>query len=457
MLPPIPHGRDVVGLAWTGEGMFGGRSTGFRAAAGRAPNPAFLPMLLGLTLSASAACAEPAFSTSSLTDWTTLTGDWDGRRSEWALRGIELGIEHYGDMFAVADGGAERETHYSGLVEVGAEFDLETLRGWSATRAFILAIGTFGQDPADGAGSIHAPSNLANEPTGKLLEAWVEHEFRDGTLAVLAGLYGADSEFDVKETAGVFMNGGFGTGLDLSETGLNGPCVYPSTCLGVRVLYQPEASRYVQVALLDGVAGDPEQPHGTQIELSRDDGVLALGEAGVQQGMDEGRFLRAAFGAWYYTTEFDRLRQGDDDFGSRSSDGTQGFYALLEGDLYHESGSLLQGLSGFLRIGLADDAVNPIDRYAAAGLVYTGLFPGREEDVVGLGVSAARNGDDFKQAQSAAGTPVADAEVAYELSYWMPLLPWLTVQLDAQLISNPSTDPALDDALLFGLRYQVTF
>jgi len=39
----------------------------------------------------------------------------------------------------------------------------------------------------------------------------------------------------------------------------------------------------------------------------------------------------------------------------------------------------------------------------------------------------------------------------------MPLLPWLSLQLDVQLILDPSTDPALDDALLFGLRYQVTF
>ena len=132
-------------------------------------------------------------------------------------------------------------------------------------------------------------------------------------------------------------------------------------------------------------------------------------------------------------------------------------YALLEGDLYREPGQYLQGLSGFLRVGVADETVNPIGSYAGAGLVYTGLFPGRAEDVLGLGVSAAFNGDDFKAAQAQAGTPVEDVETVVELTYWMPLLPWFSLQLDAQYISNPATDPALDDAVLLGLRYQVIF
>ena len=393
----------------------------------------------------------------SLATRAALSGNWGGLRTDWALRGIDIGIAHTGDLLAVVEGGAANETYYAGLLDVGIDLDLEALLGWPSTRAFVLGIGTFGRDPGDGAGSVHAPSNLANIPTGKVLEAWLERDFLDGRLAVLGGLYGVDSEFDVKETAGVFMNGGFGTGLDLSETGLNGPCVYPTTCLGIRARYQPDETRYIQFAVLDGVAGDPEQPHGTQIRLRSDDGLFVIGEAGFQRGAGEGRFLRGAVGAWRYTADFERLAQPDVVLTPLQASGTQGFYALLEGDLYREPGQYLQGLSGFLRLGIADETVNPIGSYAGAGLVYTGLFPGRAEDVLGLGVSAACNGDDFKDAQAQAGTPVEDVETVVELTYWMPLLPWLSLQLDAQYISNPATDPALDDAVLLGLRYQVIF
>lgn len=386
-----------------------------------------------------------------------LTGDWNGLRSAWAGRGIEIDLAHTGDVMAVTDGGKTRSAYYSGLVEAGIAIDAAQLFGWHGTQIFVLGIGTFGRDPGDGAGSLHAPSNLANTDTAKFLEAWIERSFFDDRLAVLGGLYAADAEFDVKETAGVFMNGGFGTGLDLSETGLNGPCVYPTSCIGLRARFQATDAHYVQLALLDGVAGDPDDPRGTQIRLGGDDGLLFLGETGFRRDVDDGRFLRAALGAWHYTTDFDDLVDTDAQGEPRTRRGSQGIYGLVEGALFTEPGQQTQGLSGFLRLGLADEDVNQVGYYAGGGLVYTGLFPGRDEDVLGLGVSAAFNGDSFEAAQAAAGTPVDSHETAFELTYWIPVLPWLSVQLDAQLIKNPSTDPALDDATLIGLRYQLTF
>lgn len=403
------------------------------------------------------ASAEVLPAAEALASRNALTGDWDGRRAAWAERGVVIGIDHFGDLTTVVDGGEERGSYYAGLVEVGLEFDLATVLGWPDTRALVLGVGTFGRDPGDGAGSIHAPSNLANVPTGTLLEAWLERDFFSGRLALLGGLYAVDSEFDVKESAGVFMNGGFGSGLELSETGLNGPCVYPATCLGVRARYQPDDAGYVQFAVLDGGAGDADQPRGLQIDLDGDDGLFVIGETGFQRSAEAGRFLRAALGAWHYTTEFEDITQPGAPAPMRTSDGTYGVYALLEGSLYGEPGRAVQGLSGFMRIGFADQTVNPIGRYAGAGLVYTGLLPARDEDVLGLGVSAGFLGRDFRDARARAGTPVQSRELVLELTYWMPVLPWFNLQLDAQYISNPAADPALANATLFGLRYQITF
>jgi porin len=420
-------------------------------------------LLLAWTLGVGAACWMPGTQAQSpatdiaLSERLKLTGDWNGLRTDWADRGVEINLAHTGDVMAVTGGGAARSTYFSGLVEAGLSIDAERLFGWPRTQVFVLGIGTFGRDPADGTGSLHAPSNLANIDTAKLLEAWVERYFFDERLAILGGLYAADAEFDVKETAGVFINGGFGTGLDLSETGLNGPCVYPTTCLGLRARFQPTDTHYAQLAILDGVAGDPDSPRGTQIRLSGDDGLLILGEAGFQQGADEGRFLRAALGAWHYTTDFDDLLKTDAQGDPRRRQGTQGIYGLLEGSLFSEPGQLTQGLSGFLRLGMADEDVNQVRYYAGGGLVYTGLFPSRDEDVLGLGVSAAFNGDRFEAAQESAGAPVDSHELAVELTYWVPVLPWFSVQFDAQYIKNPSTDPMLGNASLVGLRYHVIF
>ncbi len=387
-----------------------------------------------------------------------LTGDWGGARSGFEERGIEPGIVITQDVMRVARGGIERRTVAPGLVEPTIAFDLDRLAGLEGTTAFVRGIGTYGRDPGEAAGSLNAPSNLANElSTFKLIEAWVERAFFDERLSLRVGLYSADAEFDVKETAGVFMNGGFGTGVDLSQSGVGGPCAFPTSCVGARLRLQATPAHYVQLALLDGVAGDPDKARGTQIRLARDEGALVLAEAGWQQGADVGRFVRWAVGAWHYTSRFDDVSAVDGDGNPLRRRGNQGLYALLEGELYREPGQVTQGLSGFVRIGVADRRVNPVDQYASAGLAYTGLIPGRDEDVTGIGVSVPIVGSRYRDAMRAAGTPVAAHEAAFELAHRMQLLPWLSLQLDAQYITHPGADPTLAAARLLGLRCQVTF
>ena len=48
-------------------------------------------------------------------------------------------------------------------------------------------------------------------------------------------------------------------------------------------------------------------------------------------------------------------------------------------------------------------------------------------------------------------------EVLVGLTQLLPLTPWASVQLDAQYIGNPGTDPTVDDALVIGLRFQIKF
>ena len=239
-------------------------------------------------------------------------------------------------------------------------------------------------------------------------------------LAILFGLYAVDTEFDVKETAGVFMNGGFGASLDLSETGVNGPCIFPVSCLGVRVRWQPTPAYYVQAALLDGVAGNPQDPRGTPIRLAADDGALIVTESGRR---GEGRFVKAALGGWVYTATFEDVVDVDTRGNPRRRHGTYGVYGLLEGELFREAAQSTQGLSAFIRVGFADPNVNQIGSYAGGGLVYTGLIPGRGEDVTGFGVSVGINGQPFKDVQRRAGSLVDAQEAALEWTYRLQLFP----------------------------------
>ena len=106
-----------------------------------------------------------------------------------------------------------------------------------------------------------------------------------------------------------------------------------------------------------------------------------------------------------------------------------------------------QGLGTYFQFAWAPSDRNEIERYYGAGLVYTGLIPGRDEDVIGLGVASAHLSRRLRPLEG------KTQETAIELFYKAPLLPWLTVQPDVQYILNPGGDGK--DALAVGVRFEI--
>ncbi len=385
-----------------------------------------------------------------------LTGDWGGRRRALAQAGIEIGLGNTGDVFFIRQGDTEKAT-YTNLFSADFSFDMDKLANIAGGSAYLWVVDTRGDNPADVIGSIHAPSNIAAADAFRLLEAWYEQSAYDDRLGVLAGFYAVDSEFDAKQTTSVFIAGSFGTGLALSESGLNGPSIFPVTSFGTRIRYDFSDDVKVRLALLDGVPGDPDDPKATGVlDFSSDQGVFAIGEVDWEI-RSESSFRRVVVGAWHYTSTFDDVLDTAPDGSPVQRKGSGGFYGFIEGMLVPEPGSPGQGLAGIVRVGVADDDVNQVVGYYGAGLVYRGLFPRRDHDSIGIGFSTAVNGDKYKQAQVLAGQPVSDSETELVLVYAASVSRWLQLQPTIEYIIDPGTDPSADNALLLGLRVGVLF
>lgn len=162
-----------------------------------------------------------------------------------------------------------------------------------------------------------------------------------------------------------------------------------------------------------------------------------------------------AIGGWGYTTDLNDLSEMNRDGNPIKRDGTYGLYGLIEQVLYHEKEHLEQGLTLFVRAGVADPRVNRFSQYYSGGLTYKGLVPGRDFDWMGVGVAAARHGSHFQRAQRKAGQSVDDAEIALEFTYAMSVLPKMVIQPDVQYIINPDTNPTVRNALVLGVRVQL--
>lgn len=409
---------------------------------------ALFSLALPLGLNAPAAQAEDA--TSGYWQQETLTGDWNGLRSQWEAQGILLETFYTVEAWRNTRGGIDRATATLDNLDITLTVDADHLLGWKDGIFFFYALGNHGGSPSEHVGDMQGISNIDAPDTVKLYEAWYEQRFgANGERSLLFGLYDLNSEFDVIPSGGLFINSSHGIGPDFSQSGENGPSIFPTTSLALRFSTEVGEQGYFLAGVWDGVAGNPNDAHGTHILLGADDGLLMVAEAGlILPGSledDERPDTKLAFGHWRYSGEFADVL---DDTVQRK--GNQGSYVLGEYAVSREAGDPRQGLSIFVRFGVANDAINPIARYQSLGMVYTGLLAGRDGDQLGLAIARAENGNKYR---AASGLEASETNV--ELSYRAPVLPWLVVQPDIQYVVNPGTNPARDNALVVGMRVEV--
>lgn len=292
-------------------------------------------------------------------------------------------------------------------------------------------------------GDAQVVSNIDAEQAVRVYEFWYQQQLNED-VSLRFGLYDLNSEFDAIETAGLFVNSSHGIGAEYAQSGRAGPSIFPVTSIAARFDMAIDESSTLRYAILDGVPGDPNDPSKTKIDLGGNDGVLHALE--YNYVTDSG--ARLGIGAWLYSAEFDRIEATVD---NRRDDGNSGLYGFIDARLFdNDAGATV---SGFLRYGIANDEFNAFDSYLGAGLVATGLVPARPDDRFGIALASARVGDPFERA---VGGGVDSRETSIELTYSTQVTDWLRIQPDIQFVINPGVNPSLKNALVLGLRFELT-
>jgi porin len=290
---------------------------------------------------------------------------------------------------------------------------------------------------AQGVSNLEAPAGL------RLANAWAAKDF-DGLGGIKAGVVDLNTEFDVQATALLFLNAAFGVGPDFAQSGPNGPSIFPSTGLGLVGWWLPGGHWTLKAGLFEGAPGDAAHPGRTRFSYSEDEGALLVFEARNHLKPD---FVIGA-GSWRYTASFDAI----DPSAGRIA-GNAGFYAIADSFLYAASED--EKLSGWARIGFADDRINVLDSAIGFGLVYAGPL-GRQADQAGISVARARFGVPAQKAALAEGVFLGAAETTIEATYSLSLNSHLTIQPDFQYVIAPGGYPLLEDAIVIGSRLTLT-
>ncbi len=374
---------------------------------------------------------------------SAMTQSFNGTKEALANMGIAATLDYKADFMSNVAGGVKRRGEFLDNTDLKVTFDGEKLYNVKGSKIFLYAINNNGGRPNDAAGTVQGVDNIeVSARTAKLYEAWIEQNFMDDQFSLRTGLYDLNSEFYVTDSSGLFINSTFGIGTEIAQTGVNGPSIFPTTSFGGRFKWQPDEKTYVQVAVLDGVAGDPHNPQGTHVQFNDRDGVLGIAEA--SHTFD---FARFAVGAWEYSERSDDLTEVDAS-GNPVKSRNNGFYVMSEKEICPKT-------TAFVRFGMADQDLNQTDYSWATGVTVDKIVPGRDNSQLGFAVTGAHNSDKYMTSQSAGGTPADNMETGFELTYSDNLLPWLRIQPDIQYTINPGTNPDLDDSWMIGVRFEV--
>jgi porin len=384
---------------------------------------------------------EGPFATDALTNGLPPSGEPPRRdfafSDFFASRDTDCGIRidpiYWGECFTNARGGIATAgaTQYLGLLDLWLTIDFERLRIPVWGNFQILAENSHGRGlTQDFVGDSMVLSNI--DPLGNITqvgEYWWEVGVLDEAVTFRLGKQDVNREFYFLDAAGEFVQSGF----TLSPNAYLPS--YPHQTMAAVALVQLEPSLQLKVGVWDTLADRGSWGFSSQ------DTVLVTGELEYAYTLlDASLPGRITVGALYLTAS---------EFLGEESGGGHGYELQFEQTIFRERDSDtedpqgLQVFAAFYPQFQADPVlVDEIGDSFAAGMVYTGLLPGRDQDAIGAG---------FVSAELFQGG--TNRETAVEVFYWAVVTDRVCIQPDLQYIVTPSG--IYPDALVAGVRLQV--
>jgi len=431
-----------------------------------------------------------------------LTGDLQGMRSKLLKKGFHFGLAYTGEIYSNLSGGFRQQATYLDIINFRLKIDLGRTLNWHGATLYTDYLGIHGDDPSENVGDIQGVSNIAAPKGWKFHEAWFRQNVFSDKLSLLWGMYDLNTEFDLIETAGLFLNSSHGMGPDFSQGEIFSPSTFPATTFGMRIKTALTSSLSLQAGITDGVPGDLDKPW--QMQISGDEGALIVIEithlldkrkieipgarSKSKKGRGRGKGLRrwrkmrgnfpncrwnrhlssrprpldicsgkVAIGGWFYTTKFEEWRTSNETDLPLHQKVNWGVYLLTERIIYRPKICMEQGILMYGRAGIADKSSNQFDIYLGGGIVTHGIMFGRPDDLAGIAIAALHSSPQYRDYQKLEGNDLLDWEVALEFTYRSKLTDWAVLQHDMQYIINPGMNPGLKNAFVLAARLELTF
>ncbi|MDX2244218.1 MAG: carbohydrate porin [Leptolyngbyaceae cyanobacterium bins.302] len=417
--------------------------------------------------------------------WTRdfFTGNWGGSRDRDLRRGIDLYLALFSDVYSNVGGGKSQNTAFNNVVLAGFDLYTSKLGWWREGQIHVTAVDIRGVSVGrDYAGSLSSTYFVDPIKRGaRLFEVWYGQKFGNTSQYELrVGKIFPFVRIAASQITGIFTNTAFQypTYLGVSpNTGMSTP--FASSPLGVQFSYTPGPQWLFIGQLQDGFddpTGGSANQDGLNTGISAREGIEGIFEAVYRPNQERGStglpgFYRLGF--QFHSGVFRSQSKNVNGLsralfgGDRQEDvGNYAIYFMADQMVFRESPNprdRTQGLNVFFKsVVTPKQDINTISLNITGGLAYEGLIPGRDRDVLGLGVSYSRFSDgirtfDRETRRLNPTTPIRDAETVLELVYVAEITPWWYLIGSVQRIFQPNGNSTIPDATVLGISSRIAF
>jgi len=385
----------------------------------------------------------------------SLTNGFFGLNEALENKGLEISLSATQVYQQDARGGLStrnKSGRYEGSYDLELNADMQKLLGIEGGSVYMLTEGSWSNGISDNSvGSIFGVNgDAAGDEAIVVTQLWYQQWFGEETFAIRLGKIDLTGGFECHGCPVSFDGNRFAndeTSQFLNNALINNPTIpFPDEGLGAILYWNPIDWWYASFGIADAQADRRET--GFDTAFHGEDFYISMFETGITPQFESANGpLQGAYriGVWYDPQSKERFESGN-----IKRDDT-GFYVSLDQTLIKENNAEddTQGLGAFARYGYADKSVNEIARFISGGMQYQGLFEDRDDDVIAVGIGYGKVSDD--------SDPSVDAETVYEVYYNIQITKWLYLTPDVQYIQNPAGAGNPGDAIVVGLRAQMSF
>lgn len=397
-----------------------------------------------------------------------MMGDWKCLREELANEGVIFSSTYTNNVLGDVSGGMKQGGRYDHSVGWDVNFNLERFVGLMGTQFHIAGLWRAGQNLSKAVvGNDLVCSTIFGNEQFRFYSLYLEKDLLDKRLNIRLGRIATGDDFASSPLYGIFVSNAIDGNpisipINLFFTS------YPTATWGARARYYLNKDFYILSGIYDGdKAVSRNDMYGFDFSMRLKQGLAfaeefayapekGIGPEGLPGNYKAGIYYNGATCRDLYA-DINGNSFAVTNLDSKKHIGNYNVYIHADQMIYRKKGTTDEGLTPLMSVTLGPDDINKFPFFLMSGLVYKGLVPTRGNDTTAFEIAYAKYSSKIKESQQSVGISPQQYEIMFEFTHKIMITKWMFMQPDLQYIIQPGGTGNIDDALVIGFQFGLTF